>query len=145
MEHGGIGLVVVDYLQLMRSRGNFERREQEISEISRSLKALAKELRVPVIALSQLNRSVESRHEKIPTLADLRESGAIEQDADVIIFLYRDEVYNKNSPTNRGTAEIHVAKQRNGPTGTVKLSFEAACTKFHDHSGLTYEQEVEVY
>jgi len=145
MEHGGIGLVVVDYLQLMRSRGNFERREQEISEISRSLKALAKELRVPVIALSQLNRSVESRHEKIPTLADLRESGAIEQDADVIIFLYRDEVYNKNSPNNRGTADIHVAKQRNGPIGTVKLSFEASCTKFHDYSGLTYEQEVEVY
>ncbi|HTZ16816.1 MAG TPA: replicative DNA helicase [Dissulfurispiraceae bacterium] len=142
MEHGGIGLVVVDYLQLMRSRGNFERREQEISEISRSLKALAKELRVPVIALSQLNRSVESRHEKVPTLADLRESGAIEQDADVIIFLYRDEVYNKNSPNNRGTADIHVAKQRNGPTGIVKLQFAASCTKFHD---LTYQQEAEEY
>ncbi|HMK55095.1 MAG TPA: replicative DNA helicase [Dissulfurispiraceae bacterium] len=145
MEHGGLSLVVVDYLQLMRSRGNFERREQEISEISRSLKALAKELKVPVVALSQLNRSVESRHEKIPTLADLRESGAIEQDADVIIFLYRDEVYNKNSPHNRGTADIIIAKQRSGPTGTVKLSFEASCTRFHDHSNLTYEQEAEVY
>ena len=145
MEHGGISLVVVDYLQLMRSRGNFERREQEISEISRSLKALSKELKVPVIALSQLNRSVESRHEKIPTLADLRESGAIEQDADVIIFLYRDEVYNKNSPNNRGAADIIIAKQRSGPTGTVKLSFEASCTRFHDHTNLTYEQEAEVY
>jgi len=145
MEHGGLSLVVVDYLQLMRSRGNFERREQEISEISRSLKALAKELKVPVVALSQLNRSVESRHEKIPTLADLRESGAIEQDADVIIFLYRDEVYNKSSPNNRGTADIIIAKQRSGPTGIVKLSFEASCTRFHDYSNLSYEQEAEVY
>ncbi len=145
MEHGGIGLVVVDYLQLMRSRGNFERREQEISEISRSLKALSKELKVPVIALSQLNRSVEQRHEKIPTLADLRESGAIEQDADLIIFLYRDEVYNKNSPHNRGAADIIIAKQRSGPTGTVKLAFNASCTRFHDYTSQTYEQEAEVY
>lgn len=143
-EHRGLSLVVVDYLQLMRSRGNFERREQEISEISRSLKALAKELRVPVIALSQLNRAVEQRSERKPTLADLRESGAIEQDADVIIFLYRDEVYNKASQ-KKGTAEIIIAKQRNGPTGTVNLQFQSTMTRFSDLSGISYEAEEEVY
>ncbi|WP_333652212.1 replicative DNA helicase [Dissulfurispira sp.] len=145
MEHGGLSLVVVDYLQLMRSRGNFERREQEISEISRSLKALAKELKVPVVALSQLNRAVEQRGEKKPTLADLRESGAIEQDADVIIFLYRDEIYNKNNPSNKGKAEIIIAKQRNGPTGTVNLTYLADSTRFVDFAGMSYESEEEVY
>ena len=145
MEHGALSLVVVDYLQLMRSRGNFERREQEISEISRSLKALAKELKVPVIALSQLNRGVEQRHEKKPTLADLRESGAIEQDADVIIFLYRDEFYNPNNPANKGKADIIVAKQRNGPTGTISLTFLAECTRFVDFTNMPHGYEEEAY
>jgi len=145
MEHGGLSLVIVDYLQLMRSRGNFERREQEISEISRSLKALAKELKVPVVALSQLNRAVEQRGEKKPTLADLRESGAIEQDADVIIFLYRDEIYNKNNPSNKGKAEIIIAKQRNGPTGTINLTYLADSTRFVDFAAMSYESEEEVY
>ncbi|HTR44283.1 MAG TPA: replicative DNA helicase [Thermodesulfovibrionales bacterium] len=143
VEHGGIGLVVVDYLQLMRGRGSFERREQEISEISRSLKGLAKELKVPVIALSQLNRAVEQRGEKKPTLADLRESGAIEQDADVIIFLYRDEVYNKNNPQNKGKAEIIVAKQRNGPTDTIVLTFLSKCTRFVPYSQTEYHDDGE--
>ncbi|HXX58359.1 MAG TPA: replicative DNA helicase [Thermodesulfovibrionales bacterium] len=141
--HGGLGLVMVDYLQLMRGRGSFERREQEISEISRSLKGLAKELHVPVIALSQLNRAVEQRGEKKPTLADLRESGAIEQDADVIIFLYRDEVYNKNNPSNKGEAEIIIAKQRNGPTATIKLTFLSKCTRFMPYSEREYHDDSE--
>lgn len=141
-EHG-LSLVIVDYLQLMRGRGNAERREQEISEISRSLKGLAKELRVPVIALSQLNRGVETRGgSKKPTLADLRESGAIEQDADVIIFLYRDEVYNKDMQDNKNKAEIIVAKQRNGPTDTVTLTFLSHCTRFTDYTDREY-QDVE--
>ncbi len=127
IEHG-LSLVIVDYLQLMRGKGSFERREQEISDISRSLKALAKELSVPVIAVSQLNRSVEQRRPPKPILADLRESGAIEQDADVILFLYRDEVYNKEA--KRGHAEVIIAKQRNGPTGTVNLAFMSSCTRF---------------
>lgn len=145
MEYGTLSLIVVDYLQLMRSKGKFERREQEISDISRSLKALAKELKVPVIALSQLNRAVEQRGEKRPTLADLRESGALEQDADVIIFLYRDEFYNKNNPSNKGKAELIVAKQRNGPTGIVDLTFLADSTKFVDFTDLSYETGEEVY
>lgn len=132
-EHG-LSLIIVDYLQLMRGRGRFERREQEISEISRSLKALAKELSVPVIALSQLNRSVEQRNPPKPQLADLRESGAIEQDADVILFLYRDELYNPDREDNKGKVEINIGKQRNGPTGIVNLSFLSRYTKFKDYS-----------
>jgi replicative DNA helicase len=127
IEHG-LSLIIVDYLQLMRGKGSFERREQEISDISRSLKALAKELSVPVMAVSQLNRSVESRRPPKPILADLRESGAIEQDADVILFLYRDEVYNKEA--KKGHSEIIIAKQRNGPTGSVDLAFMSSCTRF---------------
>lgn len=145
-EHG-LSLIIVDYLQLMRGRANIESRVQEISEISRSLKALAKELKVPVIALSQLNRGVETRTgNKKPTLSDLRESGAIEQDADVIIFLYRDEVYNKDSVDNKGKAEIIVAKQRNGPIDTVPLTFLSYCTRFVEHSDREYrEAEDEVF
>lgn len=140
-EHG-LSMVIVDYLQLMRGRGGAERREQEISEISRSLKGLSKELRVPVIALSQLNRAVETRSgEKKPTLADLRESGAIEQDADVILFLYRDEVYNKNKPENKGKAEVIISKQRNGPIGSIPLTFLAHCTRFVDYSDREYNEE----
>jgi replicative DNA helicase len=112
----------------MRGKGSFERREQEISDISRSLKGLAKELSVPVIAVSQLNRSVEQRRPPTPILADLRESGAIEQDADVIIFLYREEIYNKEA--KKGHSEVIIAKQRNGPTGTVNLAFMSTCTRF---------------
>lgn len=139
MEHG-LSLVIVDYLQLMRGKGSFERREQEISDISRSLKALAKELSVPVIAVSQLNRSVESRRPPKPMLADLRESGAIEQDADVILFLYRDEVYNKDNPANKGKAEIDIAKQRNGPAGVnVHLAYISHCTRFMNRSDRDYE------
>lgn len=132
-EHG-LSLVIVDYLQLMRGRGKFERREQEISEISRSLKALAKEIHVPVMALSQLSRAVEQRQDRRPQLSDLRESGAIEQDADVILLLYRDELYNPDKEDNKGKVEINIGKQRNGPTGIVNLTFLSRYTKFKDYS-----------
>jgi len=129
----GLGLLIVDYLQLMRAGGSRDSREQEISEISRSLKALAKELNIPVVALSQLNRQVEQRTNRRPQMADLRESGAIEQDADVIMFLYRDEVYNRTEE-NTGLAEVNIGKQRNGPTGTVKLVFLEKFTRFENPS-----------
>jgi len=125
-----LGLIIVDYLQLMKGRGRVERREQEISEISRSLKALAKELSIPVIAISQLSRRTEDRPRQRPQLADLRESGAIEQDADVILFVYREEVYREDSA--KGVAEIIIGKQRNGPTGTMELTFLKEFTTFKD-------------
>lgn len=132
-----IGMVVVDYLQLMQGKSGIENRAQEISDISRSLKAMAKELDVPVLALSQLNRSLESRTDKRPQLSDLRESGAIEQDADVIMFIYRDEVYNKAEDNpNRGLAEVIVGKQRNGPTGIIKLTFLGEFTTFENYTTL---------
>lgn len=133
-ECGQLNLIVIDYLQLMSASSAGENRATEISEISRSLKSLAKELNCPVIALSQLNRSLEQRPNKRPIMSDLRESGAIEQDADLITFIYRDEVYNPDSP-DKGTAEIIIGKQRNGPIGTVRLTFQGSSTRFHNFAG----------
>jgi replicative DNA helicase len=132
-EHGSLGLIVLDYLQLMQSSSGAENRATEISTISRSLKALAKELSVPIIVLSQLNRSLEQRPNKRPIMSDLRESGAIEQDADIIMFIYRDEVYNPESE-HKGMAEIIIAKQRNGPIGTTRLTFLGKYTRFENFS-----------
>ncbi len=126
----GLGLIIIDYLQLMSLGGNTENRATELSAITRSLKTLAKEINVPVIALSQLNRSLEQRTDKRPIMSDLRESGSIEQDADVIMFIYRDEVYNKEDSESKGIAEIIISKQRNGPTGTVRLTFLGEFTRF---------------
>ncbi|MGY2463042.1 replicative DNA helicase [Vreelandella sulfidaeris] len=131
-EHGNIALVMIDYLQLMQIPGFSENRTGEISEISRSLKGLAKEFNCPVVALSQLNRSLEQRPNKRPVMSDLRESGAIEQDADVIAFVYRDEVYNPDNPDNQGIAELIIGKQRNGPIGTVHMAFIGKYTRFED-------------
>ena len=130
-----VGLIIIDYIQLMKGRASAERRDLELSEISRSLKALAKELDLPVVALSQLNRKLEERSDKRPQLADLRESGALEQDADVVAFIYRDELYNKdeNNP-NKGKAEILLAKQRNGPTGFAILTFLERYTSFENYT-----------
>ena len=138
-EHG-LGLIVIDYLQLMQVSGGSENRATEISEISRGLKALAKELGIPVIALSQLNRSLEQRPDKRPVMSDLRESGAIEQDADIILFVYRDEVYNDESP-DKGTAEIIIGKQRNGPIGKVRLTFHGKYTRFDDFMPEMYSND----
>jgi replicative DNA helicase len=138
-EHGQIGLVVVDYLQLMQSPSSGDNRVQQISDISRGLKALAKELNAPVVALSQLNRNLEQRPNKRPVMSDLRDSGAIEQDADLIVFVYRDEVYNPESP-DKGIAELIIGKQRNGPLGTVRLTFLGQYTRFENFTG-TYSHE----
>lgn len=135
----GLDLVIIDYLQLMSGGGRrSDSRQQEVSDISRGLKIMAKELNVPVIALSQLSRAVESRPDKRPVLSDLRESGAIEQDADIVMFLYRDEYYHPDDTQEKGVAEVHIAKQRNGPTGVVKLAWIAKYTKF---ANLAYENQ----
>jgi len=139
-EQGGLGLIVLDYLQLMQAPGAGENRATEISAISRSLKSLAKELDVPVIALSQLNRNLEQRPNKRPVMSDLRESGSIEQDADLVVFIYRDEVYNPES-ADKGMAEIIIGKQRNGPIGTVRMTFLGQYTKFENYIGNVYGDE----
>lgn len=139
-DHGGISLIMVDYLQLMRVPGMQDNRTLEIAEISRSLKALAKELNVPVVALSQLNRSLEQRADKRPVNSDLRESGAIEQDADLIMFIYRDEVYHEDSAL-KGIAEIIIGKQRNGPIGTVRLTFQGQFSRFDNYAGPAFDEE----
>lgn len=139
-EHGPIGMIMIDYLQLMQVPGMSDNRTAEISEISRSLKGLAKEFSCPVVALSQLNRSLEQRPNKRPVMSDLRESGAIEQDADLITFVYRDEVYNRDNPDNKGLAELVIGKQRNGPIGTVHMAFVGKYTRFEDLAPESYGQ-----
>ncbi|NAW65997.1 replicative DNA helicase [Photobacterium halotolerans] len=139
-EHGGLSMIMVDYLQLMRVPGLQDNRTLEIAEISRSLKALAKELNVPVVALSQLNRSLEQRADKRPVNSDLRESGAIEQDADLIMFIYRDEVYHEDSAL-KGIAEIIIGKQRNGPIGSVRLTFQGQFSRFDNYAGPAFDDE----
>lgn len=139
-ENGGLSMIMVDYLQLMRAPAFSDNRTLEIAEISRSLKALAKELQVPVVALSQLNRSLEQRADKRPVNSDLRESGSIEQDADLIMFIYRDEVYNDNSDL-KGIAEIIIGKQRNGPIGRVRLTFQGQYSRFDNYTGGSYDDE----
>ncbi|HPC78329.1 MAG TPA: DnaB-like helicase C-terminal domain-containing protein, partial [bacterium] len=130
----GLSLIIIDYLQLMNSGARVENRVQEISKISRDLKAMSRELNIPVITLSQLSRAVEQRQDKRPQLSDLRESGAIEQEADLVLFLYREEYYNKDTP-EKGTCEVILAKHRNGPTGTIKLGFNKEIMKFEDLRG----------
>jgi replicative DNA helicase len=131
-KHPDLGLIIVDYLQLMTSGTTVENRVQEVSQISRSLKVLARDLDVPIVALSQLSRAVEQRHDKRPILSDLRESGSLEQDADIVVFIYRDEYYEGTESDQQGLAEVHVAKHRNGPTDTIKLSFLRRYAKFAD-------------
>ena len=139
-EHEGVSMIMIDYLQLMQVPALADNRTLEIAEISRSLKALAKELKCPVIALSQLNRSLEQRADKRPVNSDLRESGSIEQDADLIMFIYRDEVYNDDSP-DKGTAEIIIGKQRNGPIGKVRLTFQGQFSRFDNYAGPAFDDE----
>jgi replicative DNA helicase len=141
-DHGGLSMIMVDYLQLMRVPALSDNRTLEIAEISRSLKALAKELNVPVVALSQLNRSLEQRADKRPVNSDLRESGSIEQDADLIMFIYRDEVYNPDS-SMKGTAEIILGKQRNGPIGSVRLTFQGQWSRFDNYAGPAFDMDDE--
>jgi replicative DNA helicase len=137
MEHG-LDMLIVDYLQLMQGRGRFENRQQELAAISRSMKILAKELEIPILALSQLSRATESRGDHRPQLSDLRESGALEQDADVVMFIFREEMYStegERNPESEGVAEIIIGKQRNGPTGTAKLAFLKQYTRFENLAG----------